>query len=101
MTPTEAKLWNHLRAHRIGDVHFRNQHANGNCIVDFCSPRKKLIIELDGSQHLEQKEYDDDRTRYFKLRGYHVSRFWNHELMNNIDSVLNVIRSELNVENRE
>ena len=55
MTEPEAKLWAHLRAHRMGDVHFRNQHAIGNYIVDFCAPRKKLIIELDGSQHLEQE----------------------------------------------
>jgi very-short-patch-repair endonuclease len=51
------------------DVHFRNQHAIGNYIVDFCAPRKKLIIELDGSQHLEQKEYDEERTKYLELRG--------------------------------
>ena len=53
MSPAEAELWKHLRAHRMGAVHFRNQHAIGNYIVDFCAPRKKLIIELDGSQHLE------------------------------------------------
>ncbi len=62
MTPAEVKLWSHLRAHRMGDVHFRNQHAIGNYIVDFCAPRKKLIIELDGSQHLEQQEYDEERS---------------------------------------
>jgi very-short-patch-repair endonuclease len=55
MSSAEAKLWKHLRAHQMGDVHFRNQHAIGNYIVDFCAPRKKLIIELDGSQHLEQQ----------------------------------------------
>ena len=49
MYPAEAKLWKHLRAHQMGGVHFRNQHAIGNYIVDFCAPRKKLIIELDGS----------------------------------------------------
>jgi len=55
MSPAEAKLWKHLRAHQMGDVHFRNQHAIGNYIVDFphrgasqCAPRRKLIIELDG-----------------------------------------------------
>jgi very-short-patch-repair endonuclease len=44
MSPAEAKLWQHLRAHRMGDVHYRNQHAIGNYIVDFCAPRKKLVI---------------------------------------------------------
>ena len=73
------------------DVHFRNQHAIGKYIVDFCAPRKKLVIELDGSQHLEQQEYDEERTKYLAARGYRVLRFWNHDVMNDLDSVLKVI----------
>ena len=96
MSQAEAKLWKHLRAHRMGDVHFRNQHAIGNYIVDFCAPRKKLIVELDGSQHLDQKEYDDERTRFFEARGYKVLRFWNNDVMNNIDDVLKAIWSAIN-----
>ena len=69
MSPAEAKLWKHLRSHRMGDVHFRNQHAIGNYVVDFCALRRKLIIELDGSQHLGQKEYDEERTKYLESRG--------------------------------
>jgi very-short-patch-repair endonuclease len=95
MSPAEAKLWKHLRAHQMGDVHFRNQHAIGNCIVDFCAPRKKLIIELDGSQHLEQEEYDNERSKYLEARGYRVLRFWNNDVMNNIESVLKMIWSVL------
>jgi very-short-patch-repair endonuclease len=91
MSPVEAELWKHLRAHRMVDVHFRNQHAIGNYIADFCAPRKKLIIELDGSQHLEQKEYDEERTKYLELRGYRVLRFWNNDVVNNLDAVLKVI----------
>src|SRR6266540_2088044 len=98
MSPAEAKLWKHLRAHRMGDVHFRNQHAIGNYIVDFCAPRRKLIIELDGSQHLEQKEYDEERTKYLESRGYRVLRLWNNDVMNNIDNVLKVIWNVLNEE---
>ena len=49
MTPAEVKLWARLRAHRLEGVHFRNQHAIGNYIVDFCAPQRKLIIELDGT----------------------------------------------------
>jgi len=101
MSPAEAKLWKHLRAHRMGDVHFRNQHAIGQYIVDFCAPRKKLIIELDGSQHLDQKEYDDERTKYLELRGYRVLRFWNNDVLNKIDDVLKVIWSVLREENDE
>jgi len=96
MSPAEAKLWKHLRAHQMGNVHFRNQHAIGNYIVDFCAPRKKLIIELDGSQHLEQQEYDEERTRYLETRGYRVLWFWNNDVMNDIDAALQVIWSALN-----
>ena len=96
MTEAEAKLRKHLRAHRMGDVHFRNQHAIGNYIVDFCAPRKKLIIELDGSQHLEQQEYDTERNAFLQSKGYRVLRFWNHDLMNNIDAVLCAIYAALN-----
>src|SRR5215213_11700492 len=105
MSLAEAKLWTHLRAHRMSNVHFRNQHAIGNYIVDFsqrdavqCAPRKKLIVELDGSQHLEQKEYDDERTKYLELRGYRVLRFWNNDVMQDIEIVLKVIWNALNDE---
>jgi very-short-patch-repair endonuclease len=91
LTPLERKLWARLRAHRMKDVHFRAQHAIGNYVVDFCAARKKLIIELDGSQHLEQTEYDAERTRFLESKGYKVIRFWNNEVSNNMDGVLNVI----------
>jgi very-short-patch-repair endonuclease len=73
------------------DVHFRNQHAIGNYVVDFCAPRRKLIIELDGSQHLEQEEYDAERTIFLEAKGYHILRFWNDQVMNDIEGVLRVI----------
>jgi very-short-patch-repair endonuclease len=91
MTPAEVKLWARLRAHRLESVHFRNQHAIGNCVVDFCAPRKKLIIELDGSQHLEQEAYDKERTEYLESKGYKVLRFWNNDVMNDIESVIRAI----------
>ena len=95
-TEAEAKLWSRLRAHRMAGVQFRRQHAIGNYIVDFCSPRRKLIIELDGSQHLDQAEYDLERTQYLEAEGYRVLRFWNNDVMNEIDAVLNVIWTEIN-----
>jgi very-short-patch-repair endonuclease len=91
MTPQERRLHTHLRAHRTGNVHFRPQHAIGNYIADFCAPRRKLIVELDGSQHLEQGEYDTERTAYFESKGYRVLRFWNNDVSNNLESVLTVI----------
>jgi very-short-patch-repair endonuclease len=104
MTPAEVKLWARLRAHRLEGVHFRNHtcpggrcqgHAIGNYVVDFCAPRKKLIIELDGSQHLEQEEYDQERTEYLESQGYKVLRFWNSAVMNDLDSVIRAIMQEM------
>ena len=56
-----------------------------------CAPRRKLIVELDGSQHLEQDEYDAERTTFFESKGYRVIRFWNNDVTNNLESVLTVI----------
>ena len=60
----------------------------GNYIPDFCSPNAKLIIELDGSQPLEQAEYDDERTKYLEAHGYRILRFWNNDVLKDVDSVL-------------
>ena len=95
MTPQERKLYALLRAHRTGDVHFRPQHAIGNYIADFCAPRRKLIIELDGSQHLEQVEYDAERTAYFESKGYRVLRFWNNDVTNTMEGVILAIINTL------
>lgn len=81
----------YARTVRMGGVHFRPQHAIGNYIADFCAPRRKLIIELDGSQHLEQQEEDAERTAFFESKGYRVLRFWNNDVTNNIKSVLTMI----------
>ena len=95
MTPAEIKLWARLRAHRMRGVHFRNQHALGTYVVDFCAPRRRLIIELDGSQHLEQAAYDAERTAFLASKGYKVLRFWNHDVLNQIENVLHVIAAAL------
>ena len=86
-TPAERKLWAIIRNDQLG-VNFRRQHAVGNYIPDFVCVQKKLIIELDGSQHLEQEEYDEERTKYLNSLGYKVIRFWNNEVTNNIDGVI-------------
>jgi very-short-patch-repair endonuclease len=97
-TPAERKLWAYLRGDKLG-VNFRRQHAIGKTIPDFCSPKAKLIIELDGSQHLEQEEYDLERTKYLELQGYKVIRFWNNDVMNNIEGVILAIMNELEKRN--
>ena len=61
-----------------------------------CVPRRKLIIELDGSQHLDQIEYDQQRTLYLESLGYRVLRFWNNEVASQIDRVLEAIWGEIN-----
>jgi very-short-patch-repair endonuclease len=90
-TPPERKLWAFLKGNQLNGVNFRRQHAIGNYVVDFCAPQRKLIIELDGSQHLEQEEYDKERTIFLESMGYHVMRFWNNEVMNNLEGVLQAI----------
>ncbi|HXD11598.1 MAG TPA: endonuclease domain-containing protein [Anaerolineales bacterium] len=97
-TPAEHKLWSRIRNDQLG-VTFRRQHAVGNYIPDFCSPKAKLIIELDGSQHLEQEAYDEDRTKYLESLGYKVIRFWNNDVMNNIDGVILAIMNAMEEDN--
>ena len=94
-TPAEQKLWAHLRTLREDGINFRRQHAIGQYITDFCSPRRKLIIELDGGQHIEQAGYDEERTGYLELQGYKVICFWNNEVMNDIVGVMRAILSAL------
>jgi very-short-patch-repair endonuclease len=76
-----------LRSHRLNGVHFRRQHAIGPYVVDFCAPREKLVVELDGGQHLEQQEYDAERTNYLESKGYRLVRFNNGEVLDNIEGV--------------
>ncbi len=89
-TPAERKLWSRIRNDQLG-VTFRRQHAVGKYIPDFSSPKAKLIIELDGSQHLEQEQYDEERTKYLESQGYKVIRFWNNAVIKDIESVIRAI----------
>ena len=95
-TDAERKLWWHLR-HRLAmsDTHFRRQVRLGRYIVDFASHRAKLVIEIDGGQHAEQVAADAERTRFLESEGYRVVRFWNNEVLTNIDGVLEAIASAL------
>jgi len=87
LTPAERKLWALIRNDQLG-VNFRRQHAIGKFIPDFVCIEKKLIIELDGSQHLEQEQHDKERTQYLESQGYKVIRFWNNDVMNDIEGVI-------------
>jgi very-short-patch-repair endonuclease len=94
-TPAEQKLWRYLRSHQLKSAGFRRQHAIGPFIVDFCAPRWKIIIELDGGHHADQVEYDSMRTVFLERQDYRVLRFWNNEVMNNIQGVVQVISETL------
>ena len=85
-----------LCGNKLGGVKFRRQHAIGKYAVDFCSVKRKLTIELDGSQHLEQSEYDIQRTAYLESQGYKVIRFWNAQVLNDIEGVICSIEAALN-----
>ena len=76
-------------------VNFRRQHAIGNFIVDFVSIKNKLAIELGGSQHLDQVQYDIERSKYFESQGYKVVRFWNNQVENDINGVIRTIELAL------
>jgi very-short-patch-repair endonuclease len=99
-TPAERKLWSRLRNDQLG-VTFRRQHAIGRYIPDFCSPKTKLIIEMDGSQHLDQVQYDEERTKFFESMGYKVIRFWNNDVMKDIDNVIRAIMSAIESDSRK
>ena len=94
MTIFEQKLWFNLRARRFMGLKFRRQAPIGNYIVDFVCKEKNLIIELDGSGHLEEKQtqHDEIRDKFLKEQGYKIIRVYNNEINNNIDNVLEEIR---------
>jgi very-short-patch-repair endonuclease len=95
-TDAEAKLWARLRARQISGVKFRRQHPIGSYVADFCCVEHRLIIEIDGGQHAEQMQSDQRRTGVLKLHGFRVLRFWNNEVLANIDAVLGQIYQALN-----
>jgi len=94
MTDSERKLWSGLRGEQMG-VKFRRQHPLGNYIADFACLAPKLIVELDGSQHADQEQYDGRRDAFFRAHGFAVLRFATDEPLKNIDGVPAVIFEQL------
>jgi very-short-patch-repair endonuclease len=86
-TDAERALWNRLRAKQLG-FRFNRQYPIGPFIADFAARAKGLVIELDGGQHAHASSYDQDRTRYIEERGYRVLRFWNIDVLTNLDGVI-------------
>ena len=91
-TDVEKLLWQKLKARQVEGVKFRRQQPIGDFIVDFVSFEKRLIIELDGGQHTAMREADTERDKVFIKKGYKVLRFWNSDVLENEQGVLEVIR---------
>ncbi|PRH87478.1 hypothetical protein C5L14_12765 [Labrys okinawensis] len=96
-TEAERKLWRALERLPLEGTHFRRQAPLGSYVVDFLCPAAKLVIELDGEQHgrEEIKARDDIRTRWLNSQGYNVVRFWNHEIFDNLEGVLDTLYAAL------
>ena len=94
-TPAEDALWKVLRKKNLDGYKFRRQHPMGNYIVDFYCPSKRLVIEVDGGENSEQEEQDTKRTHFMQSQGCRVIRFWNNEVLENMDGVVEIILNEL------
>ena len=94
-TDAEQLLWHWVRSRRLEGWKFRRQHEIGRYIVDFVCPDVCLIVELDGGQHGDQLIYDERRTLELEAMGYRVLRFWNNDVLTNIDGVLEAILEAL------
>ena len=92
--PTEAEklLWRRLRVKQMEGLKFRRQQPIDNYVVDFVCFDKRLVIEVDGGQHAVEKQKDVRRDNYLRKHGFKVLRFWNNEVLQNIEGVLGEIR---------
>ena len=87
-TDAEDRLWQQLRNRRLEGLKFFRQYSFGSYILDFYCPQCLLAIELDGSQHLAQQNYDDKRTGYLNQYGIEVMRFWDNDVLEDTDGVV-------------
>jgi len=96
-TDAEKALWMKLRNRQFEGVKFRRQQPIGHYTVDFASFERMLIIEIDGGQHNAERtqERDEERTKRLGQRGYRIMRFWNNEVLTNLEGVLERIREAL------
>jgi adenine-specific DNA-methyltransferase len=91
MTDAETLLWMLLRNRRIAGAKFRRQHPVGRYILDFYCDEQKLGIELDGGQHDEAVEYDQQRDDWLRAQGIQVLRFWNNQMLKETEAVMEAI----------
>ncbi|NQV54727.1 MAG: endonuclease domain-containing protein [Rhodospirillales bacterium] len=95
MTDAELQLWQKLRARQFGGYYFRRQAPIGSYIADFACHQKKLIVELDGGQHAANQAQDAKKTKWLEGEGYAVLRFWNNDVMDNLEGILERIHEML------
>ncbi|CAM5444599.1 putative protein [Afipia felis] len=91
-TNAERKLWPYLKQLSLNDSHFRRQATIGPYFADFACHALRIVIEVDGGQHCDT-DADTARTAYLEARGYRVLRFWNNDVLNNVEGVAEVISS--------
>ena len=90
-TDAENRMWYYLRNRRLGGYKFVREYVIGKYIADFVCREKKLIIEVDGGQHITAEAYDQQRTKDLEAVGYRVVRVWNNEVFKNIEGVMDHI----------
>lgn len=90
-TDAERLIWSRLRNKQLNGLKFYRQYSVDNYVLDFYCPKLKLGIEIDGGQHAEKQYYDDKRTAYLKQQKNAIIRFWNNEVLDNLDGVIAVI----------
>jgi len=101
MTPAETKLWHHLRRNNLANFHFRRQQIIESYIVDFYCHSANLVVEVDGSGHMEQTKYDQNRDETLTGLGLRVLRFYNSDVNEDIDTVLEVILEHCQMDKKE
>jgi very-short-patch-repair endonuclease len=95
MTDAERALWTRLRRRQVLGHKFRRQHPLGPFVVDFVCIQRKLVVEVDGGQHADQRHDDDRRSAWLADQGFSVLRFWNHEVLTETEAVVRAIADAL------
>ena len=96
LTRVERRLWTHLRAKRFHGWHIRRQVPIGRYVADFVCEKARVIVEVDGGQHSESVASDAQRTQWLESQGYRVLRYWNNEVLQNLEGVLETLLAALN-----
>jgi very-short-patch-repair endonuclease len=95
--PTDAErvLWQRLRYWQVNGCKFRRQQPLGPYIADFVCLQQRLIVELDGGQHVQEEDYDIERDAWLRDQGFVILRFWNNDVLKNVDGVMEMIVKHL------